>query len=201
MEINNIWRDVKFSSRSEDKIYIVQTAELMIQRCTLMATDPGDLVLDPTCGSGTTAAAAEEWGRRWTTTDTSRVALALARTCLMAARHSPHLLRDSRGGAQKEAELIGRAIGQDTFREDIRQGFVLERISHITLKAIANNAEIDIIQDSWQTGLKTTCSAINAALGTAYQEWQVSHALPDDATAEVRRLHQAFWTAKRERLK
>ena len=81
--ISNYWRDVILSSRLEDKVYVVQTSIKLVQRCILMTTDPGDLVLDPTCGSGTTAYVAEQWGRRWITIDTSRVALALARTRLM----------------------------------------------------------------------------------------------------------------------
>ena len=93
--INNYWRDVILSSQVEEKLYVVQTSVKLIQRCMLMATDPGDLVLDPTCGSGTTAAVAEQWGRRWITIDTSRVALALARTRLMATKHPYYLLADS----------------------------------------------------------------------------------------------------------
>ncbi len=113
----------------------------VIERCILMATDPGDLVLDPTCGSGTTAYVAEQWGRRWITIDTSRVALALARTRLMAARYPWYLLADSpRGPAQG-----GRADRQAAARQRrpttiIRQGFVYERVPHITLKSIANNS-------------------------------------------------------------
>ena len=81
----NTWDDTTISG-SSDKVYVVQTSEKVIQRCILMATDPGDLVLDPTCGSGTTATVAEQWGRRWITIDTSRVALALARARIMGAR-------------------------------------------------------------------------------------------------------------------
>ncbi len=89
-------------------VYVVQTTPRIIERCILMATDPGDLVLDPTCGSGTTAYVAEQWGRRWITIDTSRVALALARTRLMAARYPWYLLADSPEGRRKEAELTGK---------------------------------------------------------------------------------------------
>ena len=95
--VGNIWSDISGSiqSRSDPKVYVVQTSTTVIQRCVLMATDPGDLVLDPTCGSGTTAYVAEQWGRRWITIDTSRVALALARTRLMAARFPYYYLADS----------------------------------------------------------------------------------------------------------
>ena len=89
---------------SEDKSYVVQSSSKIVERCILMATDPGDLVLDPTCGSGTTAYVAEQWGRRWITVDTSRVALALARTRLMSARYPYYLLADSREGRRKEQD-------------------------------------------------------------------------------------------------
>ena len=108
----------------------------------LMTTDPGDLVLDPTCGSGTTALRAEQWGRRWITTDTSRVALALARTRLMAATFPSYLLADSPEGAQKEAELTGQPVPRRESGGDIRQGFVYKRVPHITLKSIAQNPDI-----------------------------------------------------------
>ena len=113
-----------------------------------MTTDPGDLVLDPTCGSGTTAYVAEQWGRRWITIDTSRVALALARTRLMTAKYPYYLLADSPEGVKKEMEVTGRAIVRDTYGR-VSQGFVYERVPHITLKAIANDAEIDIIWEKY----------------------------------------------------
>ena len=95
---NNVWSDTRTGGFGDDRYYVVQTVEKVVARCILMATDPGDLVLDPTCGSGTTAYVAEQWGRRWITVDTSRVALALARTRLMAARYPWYLLADSREG-------------------------------------------------------------------------------------------------------
>ena len=118
-----------------------------------MTTDPGDLVLDPTCGSGTTAHVGEQWGRRWITIDTSRVSLALARTRLTAARHPAYILRDSDEGARKDGELIGHPPSEGPFTYDIRQGFVLERVPHVTLKSIVNNAEIDVIHAKWQPTL------------------------------------------------
>ena len=118
-----------------------------------MATDPGDLVLDPTCGSGTTAYVAEQWGRRWITIDTSRVALALARARIMGARYPYYLLADSRRPAQGGRDHPQRPSSQPT-RGDIRQGFVYERVPHITLKSIANNAEIDVIWEQWQATLE-----------------------------------------------
>jgi len=107
-----------------------------------MTTDPGDLVLDPTCGSGTTAYVAEQWGRRWITTDTSRVALALARTRLMAAKYPYYLLADSPEGVKKEAELAGLPPGHHPTGNDMRKGFVYKRVPHVTLKSIANNPDI-----------------------------------------------------------
>ncbi len=129
-------------------------ATTLIQRCILMATDPGDLVLDPTCGSGTTAYVAEQWGRRWITIDTSRVALALARARIMGARYPYYLLADSRDGQLKEAEVTRTAPSTQPVHGNIRHGFVYERVPHITLKSIANNAEIDVIWDKWQAKLE-----------------------------------------------
>ena len=89
---NNIWDDTRQSGFGDEKVYIVQTGTRVVERCILMSTDPGDLVLDPTCGSGTSAYVAEQWGRRWITIDTSRVALALARARIMGARYPYYLL-------------------------------------------------------------------------------------------------------------
>jgi adenine-specific DNA-methyltransferase len=123
-------------------IYVVQTSPSVAARCLLMATDPGDLVLDPTCGSGTIAYVAEQWGRRWITCDTSRVALALARTRLMAAKYPYYLLADSPDGIKKEAELTGKIPPEYKTEDDIRKGLVYKRVPHITLKSIANNPDI-----------------------------------------------------------
>ena len=119
-----------------------------------MTTDPGDLVLDPTCGSGTTAYVAEQWGRRWITIDTSRVAIALARSRLMGARYPYYLLADSPEGQRKEAEVTRTPPKTSPTHGDIRLGFVYERVPHITLKSIANNAEIDVIWEKWEPTLR-----------------------------------------------
>ena len=155
------------------KQYVVETSTKIVERCILMATDPGDLVLDPTCGSGTTATVAEQWGRRWITIDTSRVALALARTRLMAARYPWYLLADSREGRAKEAELTQRPPVDTPVHGDLRQGFVYERVPHITLKSIANNTMIDEIWERWQAVLEPVRAELNAALGTAWEEWEI----------------------------
>jgi adenine-specific DNA-methyltransferase len=140
--INNLWRDVLITGFSEAKVYVVQTSSKVMQRCLLMTTDPGDLVLDPTCGSGTTAYVAEQWGRRWMTCDTSRVAVALARTRLMAAKYPYYLLADSPEGIRKETELTGKRPPEHRTESDIKKGFVYKRVPHVTLKSIANNPDI-----------------------------------------------------------
>ena len=177
----NLWADISgaVQSRSDPKVYVVQTSTSIVARCILLASDPGDLVLDPTCGSGTSAYVAEQWGRRWITIDTSRVALALARARIMGARYPFYLLADSREGQIKEAEVTRTAPSSATTRGNVRQGFVYERVPHVTLKSIANNAEIDVIWDKYQPGLKALRNELNAALGTAWQEWEIPHGLPE----------------------
>jgi adenine-specific DNA-methyltransferase len=133
------WMD---ASPATDQRYVVETNGRVVQRCMLATTSPGDLVLDPTCGSGTTAYVAEQWGRRWITIDTSRVALALARQRLMGARFPYYLLADSVEGRRKESELSATSLPPATPKGDIHQGFVYERVQHITLKSIANNPDI-----------------------------------------------------------
>jgi len=181
-EISNLWNDTA-SGSGMDKVYVVQTNEKVIQRCILMATDPGDLVLDPTCGSGTTATVAEQWGRRWITIDTSRVALALARARIMGARYPFYLLADSREGQAKEAEITRTAPSTQPVQGNIRHGFVYERVPHITLKSIANNAEIDVIWDKWQATLEPLRQQLNAALGQNWQEWEIPRELPASFTS------------------
>ncbi|MDQ3480129.1 MAG: site-specific DNA-methyltransferase, partial [Actinomycetota bacterium] len=141
-ELTNVWTDTQTGAFTDPKTYVVQTNTKVIERCLQMTTDPGDLVLDPTCGSGTTAYVAEQWGRRWITTDTSRVALALARTRLMAARFPYYLLIDSPEGRTKESELTGVAADTSPTTGDVRKGFVYRRVPHITLKSIAQNPDI-----------------------------------------------------------
>lgn len=138
-KLANIWMD---TTGELDKSYVVQTHTKMVERCLLMTSDPGDLVLDPTCGSGTAAYVAEQWGRRWITCDTSRVALALARTRLMAARYPYYLLADSPEGIRKEAEVTGKVPPEYKTEGDVRKGFVYKRVPHVTLKSIANNSDM-----------------------------------------------------------
>ena len=173
--VGNLWNDISgaVQSRSDPKVYVVQTSTRLVERCLLLATDPGDLVLDPTCGSGTTAYVAEQWGRRWITIDTSRVALALARARVMGARYPYYLLSDSPEGQRKEAELSRKALSESPTQGAVRQGFVYERVPHITLKAIANNAEIDVIHEQHQAELDQLRDALNKSRGQAWEEWEV----------------------------
>jgi adenine-specific DNA-methyltransferase len=161
----NYWDDVSSGASSSDpKIYVVQTTARVVERCLLMATDPGDLVLDPTCGSGTTAHVAEQWGRRWITIDTSRVALALARARIMGAKYPWYLLADSREGQKKTAEITREAPSTHAMHNDIRHGFVYERVPHIFLRDIANNTEIDVIWERMQPAVEDARAALNTAL-------------------------------------
>jgi adenine-specific DNA-methyltransferase len=161
-----------------------------------MTTDPGDLVLDPTCGSGTTAYVAEQWGRRWITIDTSRVALALARARLMGARYPYYLLADSPKGQRKEAELSRSAPTAASTYGHIRQGFVYERVPHITLKSIANNAEIDVIWEKFQETLEPLREQLNQALSQAWQEWEIPRQPEDDWPQPAKDLHLKWWEGR-----
>ena len=191
--VTDIWDDTFAAS---EKIYVVQTSEAVIQRCILMSTDPGDLVLDPTCGSGTTATVAEQWGRRWITIDTSRVALALARARIMGARYPFYLLADSREGQLKEAAVSGTAPTVRPVHGNIRYGFVYERVPHITLKSIANNAEIDVIWKQWQSKLESLRELLNATLETSWQEWEIPREADTKWPSAAKKLH-ADWRQTR----
>ena len=160
---SNLWTDTS-SGSGMDKVYVVQTNEKVVQRCILMATDPSDLVLDPTCGSGTTATVAEQWGRRWITIDTSRVALALTRARLMGAKYPYYLLADSLEGKQKEAEISHTTPSDSPTYGDIRQGFVYDRVPHIKLGNIAKNTEIDVIWEKYQPKVTQALENLNHAL-------------------------------------
>ncbi|OVE88122.1 site-specific DNA-methyltransferase [Agrobacterium tumefaciens] len=158
---SNSWQDVRGAL---SKVYVVQTSDVIVQRCLLMATDPGDLVLDPTCGSGTTAYTAEQWGRRWITIDTSRVALALARARIMGARYDWYVLADSPEGQRKTAEVTRSAPATHRTYGDVRHGFVYERVPHIKLGKIAANTEIDVIWERMQPAVESALAALNSTL-------------------------------------
>lgn len=195
-ELNNVWTDI---ASPPDVVYVVQSSTRLVQRCLLMATDPGDLVLDPTCGSGTTAAVAEQWGRRWITIDTSRVALALARSRIMGARYPFYLLADSHEGQLKEAEVTRSVPPTTPATGDIRQGFVYERVPHVTLKSIANNAEIDVIWEKWQATLEPLRASLNAALGKKWEAWEIPREAEAAWPSAAKNAHAEWWNARIER--
>lgn len=199
--LRNIWTDTGTGSFTDDKLYVVQTNTKVIMRCLLMATDPGDLVLDPTCGSGTTAYVAEQWGRRWITIDTSRVALALARARIMGARYPYYLLADSRDGQLKEAEISGEAPRSQATHGNIRHGFIYERVPHITLKSIANNAEIDVIWEKWQSTLEPLREKLNAMLNTRWEEWEIPRDAKSSWPEAAKSSHAEWWRARITRQK
>jgi adenine-specific DNA-methyltransferase len=149
--LSNVWTDtVGQNQYGGPKLYTVQTALKAVQRCMLMTTDPGDLVLDPTCGSGTTAYVAEQWGRRWITIDTSRVALAIARQRIMTAKFDYYRLRDEAKGPSG--------------------GFYYKTVPHVMLKTIAQNVGLDPIFARHEGSLAELLSALNAALGKVTPE-------------------------------
>ena len=189
----NNWTDTGIAGFAADKMFVVQTLPKVIERCVLMTTDPGDLILDPTCGSGTTAFVGEQWGRRWITIDTSRVALALARARIMGARYPYYLLSDSIEGRNKEAEVTRTDSSDAPCYGDIRQGFVYERVPHVQLRDIAHNTEIDVIWEQFQDILEPLRGQLNAALGESWDEWEVPCDADEGWPAEARALHEQWW--------
>ncbi|MGY0619875.1 site-specific DNA-methyltransferase [Lysobacter sp. A378] len=194
--VGQIWNDV---GGARDKSYVVQTATKVIERCLLMTTAPGDLVLDPTCGSGTTAFVAEKWGRRWVTCDTSRVAVTLAKQRLMTASYDYYELRYP--------------------HEGLKGGFIYKTVPHVTLKSIANNPDIDDIWDKLHPAIEQALTKLNAALeaegtpfkvtegdrkgkiidfaiGAALREWEVPFDFPDDWKPGGRGAFDAFHAAR-----
>ena len=146
------WGDTKESTFATDKLYVVQTYTKVIERCMLLCTDPGDLVLDPTCGSGTTAVVAEEWGRRWITIDTSRVAASIARQRLMTSTFEVYKAKDPVVGIDPSAPI------------NPSYGFEYKTVPHITLKSIARNVGLDPIFARHEAVLAQKLQAANAAL-------------------------------------
>ena len=207
MLLNSQWTDTGTGTQTEERVYAVQTSTKVIERCLLMTTDPGDLVLDPTCGGGTTAFVAEQWGRRWITIDTSRVAVALARTRLMAAKFPYYLLADSPEGVRKEAELTGKlalSVAEGTppsykTEGDIKKGFVYERITHITMKAIANNEEIDTIHAMFESDLDPIRKRLNQLLKINFKDWQIPRELEASWSKEAKDTHAEWRQLRREK--
>lgn len=202
--ISGLWDDTTIAGFAADKRYVVETSTKVVERCLLMCTDPGDLVLDPTCGSGTTAYVAEKWGRRWITCDTSRVAIALAKQRLMTASFDYFALRYP--------------------NEGLKGGFIYKTVPHVTLKSIANNPEIDAIYERLHPGIEAALAGLNAALvappphvlftvtegvrkgqklalgdsGVALLEWEVPFDFPADWPAAAQALFAAFHTARQK---
>ena len=195
---NNLWTKLKGPSSPK---YVVETATEVVKRCILMSTDPGDLVLDPTCGSGTTAFVSEQWGRRWITIDTSRVALALARARIMGARYPFYLLSDSKEGQEKEAEITRTIPSKAPTYGKIRHGFVYERVPHITLKSIANNSEIDEIWDTFQNKLEPLRNGLNQILNKKWEEWEIPREAEATWSEKAKTLHSKWWKARIARQK
>jgi adenine-specific DNA-methyltransferase len=172
-ELNQTWIDVLGAM---DKKYVVETNPKVITRCLLMTTDPGDLVLDPTCGSGTTAYVAEQWGRRWIACDTSRVAVTLAKQRLMTAVYDYY-------------ELAHPAEG-------VGSGFRYKTVPHITLKSIANNEDIDKIYERCHPAIEKALSDLNKTLNQKWQEWEAPHEADPEWKKPELKTWETFWEAK-----
>jgi adenine-specific DNA-methyltransferase len=196
--LGNLWEG--FLGQN-DPVYVVQTNTEIVRRCILLTTDPGDLVLDPTCGSGTTAYVAENWGRRWITIDTSRVALALARARIMGARYPYFLLSDSREGQMKEGQLMGLIPSEAPTHGKLRQGFVYQRVPHITLKSIAANSEVDIIAEEFDLVQEPIRLELNNALKKTWASWEIPRDPESGWSASVKELHSSWWEHQASRLK
>ncbi|HDZ20154.1 hypothetical protein LCGC14_0017100 [marine sediment metagenome] len=199
--LSNLWTDTTVAGFAANKQYIVETTPKVVERAILMATDPGDLVLDPTCGSGTTAYVAEQWGRRWITVDTSRVSLALARARIMGARYLYYLLADSSEGKQKEAEITRTESSAAATFGNIKHGFVYERVPHIMLSSITRNAEIDVIWEKFQEMLEPLRGKLNKALGKEWEEWEIPREAGEKWSDEAKTLHADWWRTRINRQK
>lgn len=199
--LSNVWLDTQSGGFNDPKVYVVQTTTKVIERCILMTTDPGDLVLDPTCGSGTTAFVAEKWGRRWITCDTSRVAVTLAKQRLMTASFDYFDLKYP--------------------REGLKGGFIYKTVPHVTLKSIANNPDIDSVYERMHPSIESALDDLNSELasravepfvvieggrkglklrfakGDRLKEWEVPFDAPSDWPERARSLHDKFLQARR----
>jgi adenine-specific DNA-methyltransferase len=201
LPLTSVWTDTGAGSFLDDQIYVVQTVSKIVQRCVLMTTDPGDLVVDPTCGSGTTAFVGEQWGRRWITIDTSRVALALARGRIMGARYPYYFLADSPEGQHKEGEVTRTPPKTTPTHGNLRHGFVYERVPHVTLKSIANNTEIDVIWERYQETLEPLRQQLNQALRKSWEEWQIPSEVEAGWSDAAKKTHSAWWEQRLARQK
>lgn len=188
--ITNLWND---TAPANDLHYIVETSETVIERCLLMATDPGDLVLDPTCGSGTTAYVAEKWGRRWITTDTSAVAVALARQRLACAVFDYHLLKDNPEGAEADWRLEKLAKPgaprpqepEDGYRDSPARGFVYERVPTVSAGILGKGLDVPptmlVNRPLRRKGVKRVSSAFTVESHSPFRVVAPEDALAPDA--------------------
>lgn len=172
-KLTNLWADTRGEM---DLNYIVQTTETVVERCMLMVTEPGELVLDPTCGSGTTALVAERWGRRWITCDTSRVSVTLAKQRLMTAGYDYYELKYP--------------------QEGLKSGFIYKTVPHVTLGAIANNSEIDEIYVRMQPAIELALSELNKAAKQQLKEWEVPFDFPEEWADAARKSFEGFHSAR-----
>lgn len=172
-EFNHVWSDTR---GEDDADYVVQTHDKVLERCLLMTTDPGDLVLDPTCGSGTTAFVAEKWGRRWITCDTSRVAVTLAKQRLMTASYDYFELRYP--------------------HEGLKGGFIYKTVPHVTLNSITKNPDIDTIYERMHSAIEAALAELNKAAKQKLKEWEVPFDLPADWPQAAKQLFEAFHAAR-----
>ena len=187
------------TSGADGKIYVVQTNTEVVKRCILMATDPGDLVLDPTCGSGTTAFVCETWGRRWITMDSSRVSLTLARRRLMSAKYPAYFLRDSEQGQKLEFKEFRTSGPNAVPSREIRQGFVYRRFPHTTLKSITENAEIDEIFLSYEDEIKDLLHQIKTVAGSSFNRWEIPQDTESVSDPKLKNLFEKYWKVVRVR--
>ena len=188
--LGSYWNDV---GGATGKVYVVQTSPKVVERCLLSVTDPGDLVLDPTCGAGTTAYVAEQWGRRWVTIDTSRVALALARARLMGANYSYYILADSPDGLEHEARAAKTPLPASQTFGDLRRGFVYQRVPHLTLGNIARNTEIDVIWSNYENRLRALLDELNELSGHSWAEWDMPQHPPESLGPAEKHLFVEWW--------
>lgn len=196
--VTAVWMD---AAPATDMRYVVETNINVIQRLMIACTKPGDLVLDPTCGGGTTAYVAELWGRRWITCDTSRVAIALARARIMSAQYRYYLLRDSIEGQKKETEALGMPPSGDRFESDIRKEFVYRRVPHVVLGAIANNEEIDAILARHGEELNKARAKLNNSIKMSWRDWEVPRDVDLSWPVQAKAAHVDYWQIRRARQK
>lgn len=190
MEYTNQWSDTQGAS---NKIYVVQTAEKVVERCLLMTTDPGDLVVDPTCGSGTTATICEQWARRWITIDSSRISLSLAKARLSGSVYKSYILKDSKEGQEIEQKLTGRVKEISQFNNSIKSGFAYHRVPHITMGAISKNTEIDVIWENYQETLEPLRQKLNSALSQKWEEWEIPREAVASWPETAKAAHAEWW--------